>query len=68
MRSATSVICWHAGLKLFDSAILPVAGVAFDTMVASYLLNAGERNHSLEELSQRYLDHTCRGLLITGNI
>ena len=26
-------------------------------MVASYLLDAGERNHSLDELAQRYLDH-----------
>lgn len=34
-----------------------VAGVEFDTMVASYLLDAGERNHNLDELSKRYLDH-----------
>lgn len=33
-------------------------GVAFDTMVASYLLDAGERNHNLDELAQRYLNHT----------
>lgn len=32
-----------------------VAGVAFDTMVASYLLDAGQRNHSLDEIAQRYL-------------
>ena len=35
-----------------------LAGVAFDTMVASYLLDAGERNHNLDELSLRYLGHT----------
>jgi len=34
-----------------------LAGAAFDTMMASYLLDAGERNHSLDELSARYLDH-----------
>ena len=34
-----------------------VAGARFDTMVASYLLDAGERNHNLDELSQRYLQH-----------
>jgi DNA polymerase-1 len=33
-------------------------GIGFDTMVASYLLNAGERNHNLDELAKRYLDHT----------
>ena len=35
-----------------------LAGVAFDTMVADYLLDAGQRNHSLDELARRYLDHT----------
>ena len=34
-----------------------LAGVAFDTMVASYLLDAGERNHKLDELAKRYLGH-----------
>ncbi|MFV2070593.1 MAG: 5'-3' exonuclease H3TH domain-containing protein, partial [Pirellulales bacterium] len=34
-----------------------LAGVAFDTMVASYLLDAGQRNHGLDELSRRYLRH-----------
>ncbi|MBN1908627.1 MAG: DNA polymerase I [Pirellulales bacterium] len=35
-----------------------LAGVAFDTMVASYLLDAGQRNHNLDELAKRYLNHT----------
>ncbi|MBX7168871.1 MAG: DNA polymerase I [Pirellulales bacterium] len=35
-----------------------VAGVAFDTMLADYLLEAGRRNHNLDELSSRYLSHT----------
>jgi DNA polymerase-1 len=32
-------------------------GVAGDSMVADYLLHAGERSHNLEELSRRYLLH-----------
>ena len=35
-----------------------VAGIDFDTMVASYLLDAGERNHNLDYLANRYLGHT----------
>ena len=35
-----------------------LAGVAFDTMVASYLLDAGGRSHNLDDLAQQYLDHT----------
>lgn len=34
-----------------------LAGIAFDTMVADYLLEAGQRNHNLDELAKRYLDH-----------
>jgi DNA polymerase I len=39
------------------AAGIEVAGVAFDTMVASYLLDAGRRNHNLDELAQTYLGH-----------
>lgn len=39
------------------TAGVEVRGVACDTMVASYLLEAGERNHGLDDLSRRYLDH-----------
>ena len=47
----------------YDMIVLRAAGVElqgvqFDTMVASYLLDAGERNHNLDELAQRYLNHT----------
>ena len=35
-----------------------VAGPVTDTMVLSYLLESGERNHNLDELSRRLLDHT----------
>jgi DNA polymerase I len=33
-------------------------GAAFDTMVADYLLDPGERNHNLDDLAKRYLNHT----------
>ncbi len=35
-----------------------LAGEIIDTMVLSYLLESGERNHGLDELSRRLLDHT----------
>jgi DNA polymerase-1 len=35
-----------------------LAGATFDTMVASYLLDAGERNHNLDNLANRYLNYT----------
>jgi len=40
------------------SAGIWLKGVAFDTMVASYLLDAGQRNHNLDDLAKRYLDYT----------
>ena len=45
----------------YDLVVLRSAGrrsapaSAFDTMLASYLLDAGERNHNLDELAVRYL-------------
>jgi DNA polymerase-1 len=33
-------------------------GIAFDTMVASYLLDAGGRSHNLDDMAQKYLGHT----------
>jgi DNA polymerase-1 len=44
------IVLRAAGVKL--------AGVAFDTMLASYLLDAGGRSHNLDHLAQRYLNHT----------
>jgi DNA polymerase-1 len=35
-----------------------VAGLAFDTMIASYLLDAGGRSHNLDDLAQKFLNHT----------
>jgi DNA polymerase-1 len=40
------------------SASIELQGTAFDTMIASYLLDAGERNYSLDDLALRYLNHT----------
>ena len=34
-----------------------VRGIAVDTMVADYLINPGGRNHTLDDLSRRYLGH-----------
>ncbi|HEY2146865.1 MAG TPA: DNA polymerase I, partial [Pirellulales bacterium] len=39
------------------AAGVELAGVEFDTMIASYLIDAGERNHNLDELAARYLNH-----------
>ena len=40
------------------AADIELRGEAFDTMVASYLLDAGLRNHNLDYLAKRYLHHT----------
>lgn len=47
----------------YDMVVLRTAGVelkgaAFDTMVADYLLDPGERTHGLDDLARRYLRHT----------
>src|SRR5690606_22623789 len=36
---------------------IELAGVAFDTMVADYLLDPGERSHNLDDLAKRFLNH-----------
>lgn len=45
-------------IVVLRSAGLHVRGASFDTMVADYLLDPGERNHSLDDLAKRYLGHT----------
>jgi DNA polymerase-1 len=45
-------------LLVLRCAGVEMQGIDFDTMVASYLLEAGERNHNLDELAARYLKHT----------
>ena len=44
-------------LLVLARAGVPVRGPLVDTMVLSYLLESGERNHSLDQLSDRLLDH-----------
>ncbi len=36
---------------------IALQGIAGDSMVADYLLHAGERSHNLDELATRYLNH-----------
>ncbi len=45
-------------LLVLDRYHQPIAGPITDTMVLSYLLESGERNHNLDELARRLLDHT----------
>ena len=49
-------------IVVLRSAGVRLAGIATDTMVADYLLNPGARNHTLDELSQRYLGHTTTAI------
>ena len=44
-------------LLVLGRAGVDVAGPLTDTMVLSYLLESGERNHNLDQLSQRLLGH-----------
>jgi DNA polymerase I len=44
-------------LLVLERAGLELGGPITDTMVLSYLLESGERNHNLDQLSQRLLDH-----------
>ena len=37
---------------------MPVAVIGFDTMVADYLLDAGGRNHDLDDIAKRWLGQT----------
>lgn len=36
---------------------LDLRGVTHDTMIADYLLEPGQRNHTLDDLARRYLNH-----------
>ncbi len=37
---------------------LPIANIGFDTMIADYLLDAGGRNHDLDDIAKRWLGQT----------
>jgi DNA polymerase-1 len=48
---------------------ITLRGVAFDTMVADYLLVPGERSHSMDDMALRYLNHktiSIKELIGTG--
>ena len=48
---------------------ITLQGVAFDTMVADYLLVPGERSHSMDDMASRYLNHktiSIKELIGTG--
>ena len=42
---------------VFRQSGMVLGGIAGDSMVADYLLHAGERSHNLDDLSARYLNH-----------
>lgn len=44
-------------LLILRSAGVTLRGLAFDTMVADYLLDPGERSHNLDDLARRHLGH-----------
>lgn len=44
-------------LLVLERAGIELGGPVTDTMVLSYLLESGERNHNLDQLSGRLLDH-----------
>jgi len=44
-------------LEVLRTAGIRLKGIVGDSMIASYLLTSGERNHNLDELSTRYLGH-----------
>ena len=44
-------------LEVFKQYGIELKGIAFDTMIASYLLNPGEHLHNLSHLALKYLDH-----------
>ncbi len=56
-------------LVVLRSAGIDMQGVAFDTMVADYLLDPGERSHNMDDMARRYLGHqtiTIDQLIGTG--
>ncbi len=44
-------------IVVLRGAGIELAGLDFDTMLASYLLDSGERSHNLDELAKKYLGH-----------
>ena len=58
----SNIAKWGQNIKfdaiLLERAGLGMQGVAFDTMVASYLLNPTRHRHNLDTLAMEYLGHT----------
>jgi len=46
-------------LLVLQNARMPVKGVYFDTMVASYCLDAARSSHSLDNMAADFLDYEC---------
>jgi DNA polymerase-1 len=44
-------------MVVLRNAGITLRGVAFDTMIADYLLDSGERTHNLDHLARKYLAH-----------
>lgn len=44
-------------LLVFRRAGIQLRGIQFDTMIASYLLDPGSREHGLDALAMKHLDH-----------
>jgi DNA polymerase I len=44
-------------LLVLRRAGIPLRGIWFDTMIASYLIEPGRREHGLDSLALQYLDH-----------
>jgi DNA polymerase-1 len=44
-------------VQVLRAAGVELAGPRFDALVASYLVNAGQRSHGLDELAKKYLNH-----------
>ncbi len=46
-------------LLVLDRAGVALAGVEFDTMIASYLLDPSKRAHNLDQIALDLIDHRC---------
>ncbi len=44
-------------LSVFKNQGIKLAGVYFDTMIASYLINPNERRHNLDDMAENYLNY-----------
>jgi len=46
-------------ILMLQNAGMPLKGVYFDTMVASYCLDAGRRSHSMNNMAMDFLNYEC---------